>query len=39
MVCVIRRKRGFFARLWEQNHIKKEDFESRIPLLILKGNL
>lgn len=39
MICVIRRKRGFFNKLWEQNHIKKEDFESRIPLLILKGNL
>jgi len=39
MICVIRRRRGFFNKLWEQNHIKKVDFESRIPLLILKGNL
>lgn len=39
MICVIRRKRGFFNKLWEQNHIKKIDFESRIPLLVLKGNL
>lgn len=39
MICVIRRKRGFFAKFWEQNSIKKVDFESRIPLLILKGNL
>jgi nucleotide-binding universal stress UspA family protein len=39
MICVIRRKRGFFNKLWEQNHIKKVDFESRIPLLVLKGNL
>jgi len=38
MLCVIRRKRGFFSRLWEQNIVKKIDFESRIPLLILKGN-
>jgi len=38
MLCVIRRKRGFFSRLWEQNSIKKVDFESRIPLLVLKGN-
>jgi len=38
MLCVIRRKRGFFSRLWEQNSVKKIDFESRIPLLILKGN-
>jgi nucleotide-binding universal stress UspA family protein len=39
MLCVIRRKRGFFSRLWEQNSIKKIDFESRIPLLVLKGNV
>jgi len=39
IVCVIRRKRGFFNRLWEQNSIKKIDFESRVPLLVLKGNL
>ncbi|NQW36856.1 MAG: universal stress protein [Flavobacteriales bacterium] len=39
MLCVIRRKRGFFSRLWEDNRIKKVDFESRIPLLVLKGNL
>lgn len=39
MLCVIRRKRGFFTRLWEDNRIKKIDFESRIPLLVLKGNL
>lgn len=39
MICVIRRKRGFFNKLWEKNHIKKVDFESRIPLLVLKGNL
>jgi len=39
LLCVIRRKRGFFAKLWEQNSIKKIDFESRIPLLVLKGNL
>lgn len=39
LLCVIRRKRGFFAKLWEQNSIQKIDFESRIPLLVLKGNL
>jgi nucleotide-binding universal stress UspA family protein len=38
MLCVIRRKRGFFKKLWEQNRVKKADFESRIPLLVLKGN-
>ena len=39
MICVIRNKRGFLIRLLEQNTIKKVDFESRIPLLVLKGNL
>ena len=39
MLCVIRNKRGFLIRLLEQNTIKKVDFESRIPLLVLKGNL
>lgn len=37
LLCVFRRKRGFFKRLWEQNTVKKKDFESRIPLLVLKG--
>ena len=37
MLCVIRRKRGFFKRLWEDDRVYKKDFESRIPLLILKG--
>lgn len=36
MICVFRRKRGFFAKLWEDDSIKKADFESRIPLLVLK---
>ncbi|WP_160130225.1 universal stress protein [Kordia antarctica] len=36
LICVFRRKRGFFKKLWEQNSIKKSDFESRLPLLILK---
>ncbi|WP_299528077.1 universal stress protein [uncultured Lutibacter sp.] len=39
MMCVIRNKRGFLIRLLEQNTIKKIDFESRVPLLVLKGNL
>ncbi|MCF6214019.1 MAG: universal stress protein [Flavobacteriaceae bacterium] len=38
IICVIRRKRGFFNRLWAQNSVKKIDFESRVPLLVLKGN-
>ncbi len=37
MLCVIRRKRGFFKRLWENERVYKKDFESRIPLLVLKG--
>lgn len=38
MLCVMRRKRGFFSRLWQDNAVKKADFESRLPLLILKGD-
>lgn len=37
MLCVIRRKRGFFKKLWENDRIKKVDFDSSIPLLVLKG--
>jgi nucleotide-binding universal stress UspA family protein len=37
MLCVIRRKRGFFSKLWEKDTVKKSYFESRIPLLVLKG--
>jgi len=37
MLCVLRRKRGFFAKLWEKDTVKKVNFESRIPLLVLKG--
>tara|TARA_R110002073_G_scaffold279026_1_gene442838 strand:- start:79211 stop:80005 length:795 start_codon:yes stop_codon:yes gene_type:complete len=39
MLCVMRRKRGFFTKLWEKDTIKKSQFESRIPLLILKGRI
>ncbi|MDY8135150.1 universal stress protein [Aquimarina sp. 2201CG5-10] len=38
LLCVFRRKRGFFAKLWEENTILKKDFESRIPLLVLRGS-
>lgn len=38
MLCVMRRKRGFFSRLWQDDAVKKADFESRLPLLILKGD-
>lgn len=37
LICVFRRKRGFFTRLWEENAILKKDFESRVPLLVLRG--
>ena len=37
MLCVMRRKRGFFSKLWEKDTVKKSYFESRIPLLVLKG--
>ena len=39
MLCVIRRKRGFFKKLWEKNSILKRDFHTSIPLLILSGRL
>ena len=37
MLCVFRRKRGFFKKLWEKNIILKEEFHTPVPLLILKG--
>lgn len=36
MLCVFKRKRGFFEKLWDDNSVKKSVFESRIPLLVLK---
>lgn len=39
MLCVIRRKRGFFKKLWEKNVILKKEFHTSIPLLILSGRL
>lgn len=38
LLCVIRRKRGFFKRLWEKDKVYKKDFESNLPLLVLKGS-
>src|SRR5690606_36557375 len=35
MLCVVRRKRGFFRKLWEKNEILKKDFSSTIPVLVL----
>jgi len=37
MLCVVRRKRGFFARKWEKNVILKKDFHSTRPVLVLSG--
>ncbi|MFM1879495.1 MAG: hypothetical protein RLZZ241_2361 [Bacteroidota bacterium] len=35
LLCVFRRKRGFFSALWEKNTILKTEFSSRIPVLVL----
>ncbi len=37
MLCVVRRKRGFFKKLWEKNIILKRDFHTTKPLLVLRG--
>jgi len=38
LLCVVRRKRGFFKKMWEDNTILKKDFHSnQIPVLILSG--
>ncbi|RLD23448.1 MAG: universal stress protein [Bacteroidetes bacterium] len=37
MLCVLRRKRGFFQKLLEKNSILKKEFHTSKPLLILKG--
>lgn len=37
LICVIRRKRGFFKKLWEDNRVKRVNFDSKKPLLVLKG--
>jgi nucleotide-binding universal stress UspA family protein len=35
MLCVFRRKRGFFKKLWEKNTIRKSEFFVPIPVLVL----
>lgn len=35
LLCVFRRKRGFFKKLWEKNTIPKSEFFVSIPVLIL----
>ncbi|MCL7762302.1 universal stress protein [Polaribacter sp. Z014] len=37
VLCVFRRKRGFFKKLWEKNTVLKKEFYTPIPLLTLKG--
>lgn len=38
ILCVVRRKRGFFAKLWEDHTILKKDFHSaKFPVLVLSG--
>ena len=37
MLCVVRRKRGFFMKKWEKNTILKKDFYSTRPVLVLSG--
>jgi len=37
MLCVVRRKRGFFTKKWEKNVILKKEFSSSIPVLVLSG--
>ena len=37
LLCVFRRKRGFFKKLWTKKTVLKEEFSSDIPLLILSG--
>lgn len=38
MLCVVRRKRGFFTKKWEKNTILKKDFHSPRPVLVLGGH-
>jgi len=35
LLCVFRRKRGFFKNLWEKNTVFKSEFSVRIPVLVL----
>ncbi|MEL0645382.1 MULTISPECIES: universal stress protein [unclassified Olleya] len=38
ILCVVRRKRGFFTKMWEKNSILKKDFYvTTFPVLVLSG--
>ena len=36
VLCVVRRKRGFFKKLWEKNVVLKKEFHTSKPLLVLQ---
>lgn len=38
LLCVFRRKRGFFKKLWESNTVLKSEFHCSVPLLVLSGS-
>lgn len=38
LLCVFRRKRGFFKKLWEKNTIDKSEFFVPLPVLVLRVN-
>ena len=37
LLCVVRRRRGFFMKKWEKNTIYKKDLYSTRPILVLRG--
>ncbi|MDB2385016.1 universal stress protein [Polaribacter sp.] len=37
VLCVFRRNRGFFKKLWEKDTILKKEFYANVPLLVLQG--
>ena len=37
ILCVVRRKRGFFKKLWEKNVVLKKEFYISKPLLVLQA--
>ena len=39
LLCVFRRKRGFFQKFWEKNSIQKKEFNCNVPVLVLRGKL
>ncbi|MCF2874735.1 MULTISPECIES: universal stress protein [unclassified Tenacibaculum] len=39
LLCVFRRNRGFFQKLWESNTILKKEFHCNVPVLVLRGKL